>query len=127
MGDLRYQNFTELDIWKNSRALKNELFDVVKTFPPCEKFRLADQIIRSARSINSNIAEGHGRFTYKDQIHFCIQARGSLSETSNHLFDALDCNYISKNKFEDFSEKIEIIRRLLSGYISFMRSKIQND
>jgi four helix bundle protein len=115
MAEIRYQNFTELEIWKTSRALKNELYTLVKTFPSFEKFRLADQIIHSARSINSNIAEGHGRFTYKDRLHFCIQARGSLSETGNHLFDALDCNYISATELENFSEKIEIIRRLLSG------------
>ena len=51
---------------------------------------MTDQVKRSVRSINANIAEGHGRFTYPDQIHFCIMARGSLSETINHLIDALD-------------------------------------
>ena len=124
MSGIRNQDFTELDIWKNARTLKIELFNLVKTFPPNEKCRLADQIIRSARSINSNLAEGHGRYTYKDQLHFCIQARGSLMETRNHLFDAFDCDYISQIELESFSEKIEIIRRLLSGYISYLRAKM---
>jgi hypothetical protein len=45
-------------------------------------------------------------------------------ETNNHLFDALDCNFISPAELENLSEKIEIIRRLLSGHISFLRAKL---
>jgi four helix bundle protein len=97
---------------------------LVKTFPIEEKFRLCDQLIRSSRSINANISEGHGRFTYKDQIHFCIQARGSLSETLNHLIDAYDCKYITVETLQQFKAKIEEIERLLNGYISYLRKMI---
>ena len=118
------QSFTELEVWQRTRFLKNELSDLVKTFPLEEKYRLSDQIIRSYRSINSNIAEGHGRFTYKDQLHFCIQARGSLSETHNHLI-ALDCRYIAQIKFDSFKALIDEVGRLLNGYITFLRSKLK--
>jgi four helix bundle protein len=87
--------FEELELWKKVRSLKNDIRKIVKQFPAEEKFRLTDQITRSSRSINALITEGHGRFTYPDQIHYCIQARGSLTETINHLFDALDENYIT--------------------------------
>ncbi len=123
MSENKYQSFTALEIWQKGRILKNEIFELAKTFPLDEKYRLTDQIIRSVRSIISNIAEGHGRFTYKDQLHFCIQARGSLSETYNHLLDALDCRYISENQKEILSAKIEDLRMLINGYISFLRSK----
>jgi len=62
MGE--YQSFTELAVWKKARLLKNEIQELVSTFPKEEKYRLTDQLIRSSRSINNNIAEGHGRFTY---------------------------------------------------------------
>ena len=101
------QSFTELDVWKKARILKNELSDLVKSFPHEEKYKLADQIIRSSRSITANIAEGHGRFTYKDQLHFCIQARGSLSETHNHLIDELDCRYLLQAQFDYFQGMID--------------------
>ena len=91
-----HKSFTELVAWKKARELKNELKVLADTFPPDEKFRLTDQLVRSSRSISANISEGHGRFTYKDQTKFCIQARGSLSETLNHLIDAYDCAYISE-------------------------------
>ena len=90
------QSFTELEVWRKARILKNELKQLTDSFPLAEKYRLTDQIIRSSRSITANISEGHGRFTYKDQLHFCIQARGSLSETVNHLIDAFDEKYISQ-------------------------------
>jgi len=77
--------FEELEVWKKSRIFKNQIALLVKEFPGEEKYRLLDQLIRSSRSTNSLIAEGHGRYTYADQLHFCIQARGSLSESFNHL------------------------------------------
>jgi four helix bundle protein len=73
------QSFTDLEVWKKARELKNEIFQLVKVFPAEERYRLSDQIIRCSRSINANISEGHGRFTYKDQLHFCMQSRASLS------------------------------------------------
>jgi len=120
-----YRSFTDLDVWKKARILKNDIRELVKTFPSEEKYRLVDQLIRSSRAICSNIAEGHGRFTFKDQIHFCIQARGSLSETYNHLIDAFDCGYITDLLLEKFRLQIEEIHGLLNGYISYLRKNIQ--
>jgi four helix bundle protein len=125
MNESSHQSFTELEVWKKARVFKNEIFDLVKSFPLEEKYRLADQLIRSSRSVNSNIAEGHGRFTYKDQLHFCVQARGSLSETYNHLIDAFDCNYLRLEQLKIFKTKIDEIERLLNGYISFLRKNIK--
>ena len=124
MPEQSNQSFTELQVWKRARAFKNEMFELAKTFPPEEKYRLADQLVRAYRSITSNIAEGHGRYTWKDQIHFCIQARGSLSECLNHLIDAYDLQLIEKEKLENLKEKIDEIQRLLNGYISFLRKSL---
>jgi len=115
--------FEELELWKKVREFKKEISKVAREFPVEEKFRLTDQTIRSSRSINSLIAEGHGRFTYPDQIHFCIQARGSLTETINHLVDAFDEGYISEEKLNYYKPKGKEIERLLNGYLSFLRKK----
>ncbi|MBL7694928.1 MAG: four helix bundle protein [Ferruginibacter sp.] len=115
--------FEELEIWKKSRLLKNEIQSLVKTFSAVEKFRLADQLIRSSRSIPALIAEGHGRFTYPDQIHFCVQARGSLTETMNYLIDACDEGYISSEELVTFKTKGKELERMLNGYLSFLRKK----
>lgn len=73
--------------------------------------------------MNANIAEGHGRFTYPDQIHFCFMARGSLSETINHLIDALDEGYIIQTTLINFKKSGKEIERMLNGYLVFLRKK----
>ncbi len=115
-----YQNFEELNVWKKARQLKNELFQIAKSFPNEEKFRLTDQLIRSSRSVNAQISEGHGRRTYPDRIRFCTISRGSLSETLNHLIDAFDCSYIDLLLLDDLRKKVTEVEKLLNGYISYL-------
>jgi four helix bundle protein len=113
--------FTELEVWKKMRELKKEIEAVIKTFPPEEKFCLSFQLRKSSRGVNSNIAEGHGRYTYPDRINFCIMGRGSLSETHNHLIDAFDLGYITKERLDDLHGKIQEVQRLLNGYINWLK------
>jgi len=123
--DINNENFgfEELALWKKVREFKIEIRAISKLFPAEEKFRLTDQIIRSSRSINSLISEGHGRFTYADQIHYCVQVRGSLTETINHLIDAFDEAYITEQQLLLFKQKGKEIERLLNGYLAFLRKK----
>ena len=99
---------------------------MTKRLPTEERFRLADQLMRASRSIGANIAEGHGRYTYKEQLHFCIQARGSLSEVQNHLIDVLDCKYLSKEELSSIENGINSTGKLLNGYITFLRTNLNN-
>lgn len=113
--------FEELELWKKAREYKNEVSTEARKFPPEEKYRLTDQLIRSSRSINALISEGHGRFTYADQLHFCVQARGSLAETVNHMIDAYDENYIDSEKLNYYKLKGKEIEKLLNGYMNYLR------
>ena len=115
--------FEELELWKKARDFKNDIRSLSKHFPTDEKFRLTDQVVRSSRSINALITEGHGRFTYPDQIHYCVQARGSLSETINHLIDASDDLYITTDQLSVYKQKGKEIERLLNGYLVYIRRK----
>jgi len=124
MNEKAHQSFTELEVWKRARKLKNDIKELTSLFPPDERFRLTDQIIRSSRGINSTIAEGHGRYTFKDQINFCIMSRGSLSEKYNHLIDALDCGYINQEKLDCFKDSVDDVGKLLNGYISYLRKNL---
>jgi four helix bundle protein len=119
-------SFTELETWKQARKIRILISELVKSFPNEEKFRLTDQIIRCSRSIGNNIAEGHGRFHFQDNIRFCIIARGSLSETLDHMIIARDENYIDNETFKSFQHDYDQCLKLLNGYISFIKKK-KND
>ena len=116
-------SFTELETWKQARKIRLMVSEMTKKFPSEEKFGLTDQIIRCSRSIGNNIAEGHGRFHYQDNIRFCIIARGSLSETLDHFIIANDENLISEALFNSFLEEYHQYLKLLNGYIQFIKRK----
>jgi four helix bundle protein len=80
-------------------------------------------LIRAARSIGNNIAEGHGRFHYQDNIRFCVMARGSLSETLDHMIIALDENIISKDVLIEFRTEYDICLKLINGYILYLKKQ----
>jgi four helix bundle protein len=121
---MAYQSFEDLEVWKKARELKNEIFILVKSFPSEEKFRLTDQLLRSSKSVPSQIAEGHGRRTFPDRLRFTIIARGSLSETLNHLIDANDCKYIQDEAPKYYREKIDELERIMNGYINYLEKGI---
>lgn len=107
----------DLKIWREARSIRIDISALAKTFPPKEKFKLQDQIVRSSRSIAANIAEGFGRYHYKENIHFCLQARGSITETMEHLCCAFDEHYISKDQFHNFTKRLQSLLRMLNAYI----------
>ena len=88
-----------------------------------EKFRLTDQMIRASRSVTANIAEGHGRYHYQENIQFCRQARGSLFELIDHLYVALDEEHIDNNDFNNYKSYIDEVIRLLNGYIKYLETR----
>lgn len=117
--------FTDLEVWKKSRTLRNTITELVKSFPAEEKYRLTDQIIRSSRSIGNNIAEGHGRFHYIDASKFLVTARGSASETIDHLIIAEDNKFISKENSEQLQKDCDEIMRMINGYTAYLRKQAE--
>ena len=118
------KTFEELEAWKAARELRESLSTVTRNFPVEEKYRLTDQTIRASRSVTANIAEGFGRFHYQENIQFCRQARGSLSETLEHLICALDEKYIDRETYENNKKLIERCWKVLNGYISYLKKQV---
>jgi four helix bundle protein len=116
-------SFEELETWRKCRELRKEISFLVKKFPVEEKYRLTDQLIRCSRSVTANIAEGHGRFHYKDNLKFCRNARGSLNEILDHLICACDESLITNEKLDELRFKYNECHRLLNGYITFLSKK----
>ena len=120
------KTFEELEAWKSARELRMAISKLSKTFPSDEKYRLVDQIIRSSRSVPANITEGFGRFHFQENIQYCRQARGSLSETLEHLMCAEDERYIDKELFQNHREMIEHCWKVLHGYIAYLQKAASN-
>jgi four helix bundle protein len=97
-----------------------QISSLVLSFPTHEKFQLVSQIIRSSRAITANIAEGYGRYTYRDTRNFFIISRGSVTETMEHLQTAFDEKYITEEILKAHEEKCELIFKLINGYIAYL-------
>jgi len=78
---------------------------------------LIDQMRRAALSVTANVAEGFGRFSYKENVQFCRHARGSAFELRVHLTSALDAAYISSQEWKDIDAAAQRVIQVLNGYI----------
>ena len=65
-----YFSFIDLRVYKESKELVKSVYQILEKFPKYETYALGDQLRRSVTSVPSNIAEGSGCFSYKDEIHF---------------------------------------------------------
>ena len=116
----KIKSFEDLEVWQFCRGLRKRLTKLAKNLPGEEKFRLADQIIRAARSVTNNLAEGYGRFHYQENIQFCRQSRGSLYELIDHLIICLDDEYISDKQFTQYRDDCIRGIQLVNGYIRYL-------
>ena len=108
-------NFERLDAYKEARCLVKEVYILLSSFPKTETYALSDQIRRSSVSITSNIAEGCGRSSLKEKIHFLEIAFASMLENYSQLQIALDLGYIKLNDLEKVRPLYAKVASLLSG------------
>jgi len=120
------QSFEDLKVWQACRELRLLVAAFVKTLPGSEKHRLADQMLRAARSTTANIAEGYGRFHYQENIQFCRQARGSLYEVLDHFISAHDEALATEEELRKARALIDKALALLNGYINYLRKAKAN-
>ncbi|MDO8537188.1 MAG: four helix bundle protein [bacterium] len=113
----KIQSFEDLKVWRDAHAFTILIYKTTEKFPKHECFGLTSQLRRSASSIGANIAEGFGRFHYKEKIKFYLNARGSATESQNHILLARDLEYISSVESEKLLNHAEEISRELNGLI----------
>lgn len=123
---MNYKGYKDLECYIKARELRIFISDLVKKIPAHEKFLLTAQIVDSSRSVTRNMAEGYGRYTYTDTRNFFIIARGSITETMEHLTTAFDEKYITNEELTTGEQKCETVFKLTNGYISYLdKSKSQ--
>lgn len=107
--------FEKLEAWKKSRVLVKDVYALISKFPPAEKFGLSSQLGRAIISVPSNIAEGCGRPSVKERIHFFEIAYASLMESLTQLILASDLDFISEQEVDETRVKIIEVAKLISG------------
>lgn len=116
--------FRDLRCWQACRELR--LFvtgKIVPRLPAAEKFRLADQLTRAARSTTANIAEGYGRFHYLDEAKFCSNSRGSCFEVIDHAITANDEGMLSDELLAECENLANTAIRQINGYMAYLKRR----
>ena len=107
--------FEKLDVWGKSVDFADRVYAVTRTFPAEERFGLTSQMRRASVSISSNIAEGSGRSSDKDFVHFLQIAYGSILEVLSQAQVALRQALLDVEQRDDLYERGEELARMLSG------------
>ena len=114
------KSYEDLIVWQKAVAFAEEVYRLQRSLPKEERFGIGDQIRRAVVSVPSNIAEGFGRESPKDFMHFLTVARGSLYETRTQLRIAHDLDLIDDVSGVD-AQAVEV-GRLLNAFISKLRA-----
>jgi len=117
-----FQTFEDLEVYRVSREFRQRMYALARRLPEFEKFGLCNQMRRAAVSLTNNIAEGHGRFHYPDQIRFILHSRGSLEELVDDLNLCSDENYVSADEVATLKEQARGVLILINGYVRYLRS-----
>lgn len=114
-------SFEGLEAHKKGRILVKHVYALQRQFPADERFALCEQVRRASVSITSNLAEGSGRTSLKDKLHFIVIAYGSLMELFSQLLTAHDLGYLDENQIDTIRPEFIELARIMSG----MRQSLQ--
>ena len=115
--ETKIRTFHDLKVWQESRKLVTAIYKITKSFPKDEQFGITNQLRKASVSIASNIAEGFGRKSIKDKVHFYTMSCGSLNEVLNQLFISKDLSYLKEKDWRDLEERIILIGKMLNGLV----------
>jgi len=117
-GRFRLDDF---ELYKIARQFRKKAYFLLKQLPPEEKHALAEQMRRGALSVSNNIAEGHGRWHYQENIHYCRISRGSVDELIDDFNTCMDEGYGDQNLAEELKiQAYDLIHRI-NSYIAYLR------
>ena len=118
--------FENMRAWQEARKLVVEVYRLLDGFPKFESYALCDQIRRAIVSVPSNLAEGSGRISTKEQMHFYEIAYGSLMEAYNQLIIAADLEYIGNEQLKNIQPQIDVVARMMNGLRPSLKKKIEH-
>jgi four helix bundle protein len=119
---------SKLMVWQKAKAFAKRIYrEVLPVLPAEEKWAMSQQLRRAVVSVSANLAEGHGRYYYQDNVRFCYIARGSLEETLSYLDFCQEMEFISTTLSKSLIADGEEISRMLNGYIAHVKASKQGE
>ncbi len=106
-------NFQKLEVWNASMELTTEIYNYTKNFPDNEVYGITSQMRRCSISIPSNIAEGSGRKTDKEFVHFLSIANGSSYELQTQIIVSKNIGYISEEVKDSLITKLISVQKMI--------------
>src|SRR6266550_7294182 len=125
-GD-KFRTFEDLEVYQVAREFRKKSYAVTRQLPEFEKFELASQIRRAAISLTNNMAEGHGRYHFADQVRFFLALRGSLQELIDDLNVCNDEKYLEGDEITELKGEAWRVLGLINGYLRYLRDRKAND
>ncbi|MDN3550104.1 four helix bundle protein [Mucilaginibacter aquaedulcis] len=123
---MSYHTLEDLEVYRLAETFSDEIWFLVSEWDNFAKDTIGKQIVRSADSISANIAEGYGRYHYKENRNFCFFSRGSILETKGRLKKARNRNLITEDRFIVLFEKLQTVHLKLNAYLKFIgKSQVQ--
>ncbi|PZC52376.1 MULTISPECIES: four helix bundle protein [unclassified Mesotoga] len=116
------RSYKELDAWKFSMELAKKIYEITEDFPARETYGLSSQMQRAAVSVPSNIAEGSGRNSRKEFVHFIYHSRGALLELETQLELSRMLGYLHEEKYGETAKLITRIHKIINGLIFSLKN-----
>ena len=117
------QSFEELYVYRLVRDFRKSMTDLAKRLPADERFNLSIQMRKAALSVTNNIAEGMGRYHYQENIQFCRQSRGSITELIDDLNACFDEGYIDHATCEAHKKRTYELIKVLNSYVASQKRR----
>jgi len=126
MEEAKY-SLDDFELYQAARAFRRKVYALSRQLPKEEDYVLRTQMRSAALSITNNIAEGHGRWHYQDNIRFCRIARGSVEEVLDDINTCLDEGYGDMAQNERLKAEGYALIARINGYIAYLRKSKQRE
>lgn len=113
----------EFETYKMADVISDEIWNIVLNWNHFEKDTIGKQLVRAADSMSANLAEGYGRYFYKENKQFCYYTRGSLAETKNWIGKASRRGLLTNDQYIDLCKRLDVIHLKLNAYIKSIGPK----
>ena len=122
--DKKFLQITDITAYKTAFALSNYIWKIIIRWDYFSKDTIGKQFMRAADSISSNIAEGFGKYTKKDKIHFYHYSYGSVKELFDWNEKAKIRNLLTNEEYENISNELNKLPKEINGLIKFTNYKL---